>query len=450
MQSWLPSLAAESGPKYAMIADAIAGAIRTGELRPGERLPAQRDLAARLGVDLTTVTRAYSLAAQGGLIEGAGKLGSFVRNDAAAAGMSETAGQGGMNVPPQPAFALLPEAVRTGTAALLRAGRHSPILQYQPSAGHPLERAQAADALSARGVPTEAEQVAITAGAQNALHAIVATTLRPGDRIACAGFIYPGMIALARRQALLLEPVAGDGDGIVPEALDAVLKGDTRTVYLTATNDNPTTTTMSLARRQAIAAVIRRRGATLIEDDAYGLLPSAKLPPLASLIPERSWYIMGTSKVISPILRVAHVRAPSAQAAALLASDIGETAVMAPPLNAALVTAWMRDGSFDRLVAGVRAEAVARQRLVARCLEGLNYATHAEGYHLWLDLGPDVDPAELVARISPLGLSIVSGETFAVARQGGSSHVRISVGGALDHARLERALLRVRALAEGR
>jgi DNA-binding transcriptional MocR family regulator len=207
---------------------------------------------------------------------------------------------------------------------------------------------------------------------------------------------------------------------------------------------------MSLARRQTIAAVIGRRGATLIEDDAYGLLPSAKLPPLASLIPERSWYIMGTSKVISPILRVAHVRAPSAQAAALLASDIGETAVMAPPLNAALVTAWMRDGSFDRLVAGVRAEAVARQRLVARCLEGLNYTTHAEGYHLWLDLGPDGDPAGLVARISPLGLSIVSGESFAVGPQGGSSHVRISVGGALDHARLERALLRVRALAQGR
>jgi DNA-binding transcriptional MocR family regulator len=355
-----------------------------------------------------------------------------------------------MNVPPQPAFALLPEAVRIGTAALLRAGRHSPILQYQPSAGHPLERAQAAEALSARGIPTEAEQVAITAGAQNALHGIVATTLRPGDRIACADFIYPGMIALARRQGLVLEPVAGDGDGIVPDALEAVLRRGARTVYLTATNDNPTAMTMSLGRRQAIAAAVRRLGVTLIEDDAYGLLPSAPLPPIVSLIPERSWYIIGTSKVISPILRVAHVRAPSTGAAALLARDIGETAVMAPPLNAALVTAWMRDGSFDRLIAGVRAEAVARQRLVTRCLEGLNYATHAEGYHLWLDLGPDADPAKVVARVSPLGLSIVTGETFAVTPQGGSSCVRISVGGALDHARLERALLRVRALAEGR
>lgn len=447
MQNWLPTLTAESGPKYAMIADAIAGAIRSGELRPGERLPAQRDLAVRLGVDLTTVTRAYGLAAQSGLIEGAGKLGSFVRNDAAAATMAETAGQVGMNVPPQPAFALLPEALRTGTAALLRAGRHSPILQYQPSAGHPLDRAQAAEGLAARGIPTEADQVAITAGAQNALHAIVATSLRPGDRICCAVSIYPGMIALAKRHGIMLVPVASDGEGILPDALESALRAGAAMVYLTPTNDNPTTATMRLDRRRAIAEVVRLSGAVVIEDDAYGLLPSAPLPPIASLIPDRTWHIVGTSKIISPILRVAHVRGPSAATVAMLAKDIGETAVMAPPLNAALVTAWMRDGSFGRLIAGVRAEAVARQRLVTRCLDGLDYATHPEGYHLWLDLGDAVDPVHVIARVAPLGLSIVAGETFTAIPGRAGSRVRLSVGGALDHARLERALLQVRQLA---
>jgi DNA-binding transcriptional MocR family regulator len=450
MQNWFPSLKAESGPKYAMIADAIAGAIRSGELRPGERLPAQRDLAMRLGVDLTTVTRAYGLAAQAGLIEGAGKLGSFVRNDAASAAEGETTSQVGMNVPPQPAFSLLPEAVRTGTATLLRAGRHSPILQYQPSAGHLLERAQAAASLSDRDIPTAADEIAITAGAQNALHGIVATTLRPGDRICCAGFLYPGMIALAKRHGIALVAVASDKEGMLPDALEAALKGGAGAVYLTPTNDNPTTATMSMVRRRAIAGIVRHFSATLIEDDAYGLLPSVPPPPISSLIPERSWYVAGTSKIISPIIRVAHVRAPSAEAAAALAKDIGETAVMAPPLNAALVTAWLRDGSFNRLVAGVRAEAVARQRIVARCLTGLAYDTNPEGYHLWLDLEPNLDPVEIVAGVAPLGLSIVAGAAFAVAPQSTTSRVRISIGGALDHARLERALLRVRELAERR
>ena len=75
MQSWFERLSAD-GPRYLAIAEAIDHAVRTGALRPGERLPPQRDLALALGVDLTTVTRAYGLARDAGLIEGAGRLGS--------------------------------------------------------------------------------------------------------------------------------------------------------------------------------------------------------------------------------------------------------------------------------------------------------------------------------------------------------------------------------------
>ena len=253
MQSWLSSLGSDGGPKYAAIADAIAAAVRSGELRPGERLPPQRELAARLGVDLTTVTRAYRLAAQAGLIEGAGKLGSFVRNDAVAPIFGETASEAGMNVPPQPAFGLLSEAIRTGTATLLRAGRHSPILQYQPSLGHKLDRAEAAAALASRGVAATADEIAITAGAQNALHAILAARFQAGDGIACGRFIYPGMAALARRMDIRLVPIASDAHGMSAEALDAA--EGVRGVYLTPTNDNPTAVTMGAIRRREIANV---------------------------------------------------------------------------------------------------------------------------------------------------------------------------------------------------
>lgn len=446
MQSWLPSLSRESGPKYAAIADAIAAAVRSGELRPGERLPPQRALATTLGVDLTTVTRAYGLAARAGLIEGAGKLGSFVRNDAALPVFGETASEAGMNVPPQPAFALLSEAIRTGTATLLRAGRHSPILQYQPSLGNRLDRAEAAMALTSRAIPATPDEVAIAAGAQNALQAILAAIFRPGDRIACGSFIYPGMAALARRMKIHLIPVAGDAEGMLARSLDAAAAAGARGVYLTPTNDNPTAVTMGVGRRHDIADVLRRRGLTLIEDDAYGLLPSTPPVPIAALAPERSWHIGGTSKVISPTLRVAHVRAPSPADAARLAPAIAASAVMAPPLNAALVSLWLREGRFESLIAGVRAEAVARQRIAARCLNGCRYHTHPEGYHLWLQAGACDDPAAVVRRIAPLGLSIVAGATFAVASQEPVPYLRVSIGGAIDQARLERALLRLREL----
>ncbi|MBU0556869.1 MAG: PLP-dependent aminotransferase family protein [Alphaproteobacteria bacterium] len=447
MQNWIAFIRENEGPKYAAIADALTGAIRSGELRPGARLPAQRALAERLGVDLTTVTRAYGLVRDAGLIEGAGKLGSFVRNDVALPRFGETASERGMNVPPQPGFNLLPQAIHNGMASLLRAGRHSPILQYQPSLGNIADRAQGAARLGGIGLPSDADQIAITAGAQHALHGIVHTILAPGDSICCAPFIYPGMIALARRRGLVLIPVEVDEDGMIPDALDTAFSSGARAVYLTPTNDNPTCATMDRQRREAIAAIIAAHGATLVEDDAYGQLSLAAHPPCSSLVPTQSWYIAGTSKLISPILRVAHVRAPSAQSNLQLGAVLNESAVMAPPLNVALVSHWLREGMFTTLIEGVRAEAITRHRLVARHLAGLRYRMHPEGYHLWLDVGepghptPDID--SLIDQVAAMGLSAVTGSAFGVEPKA-SAHIRLSVGGALDHAALERALKHLR------
>ncbi len=449
MQNWIALIRFGEGAKYAAIADALAGAIRSGDMRPGARLPAQRDLAESLGVDLTTVTRAYGLLREAGLIEGAGKLGSFVRHDVAPPRFGETASDMGMNVPPQPAFNLLPEAIRTGTAALLRAARHSPILQYQPSLGNKADREQAAASLRMRGIAASSDQVAILAGAQHALHAIVSLLPRRGNTICCAPFVYPGLLMLARRFGLPLSPVAADEEGMLPEALEAALRAGGRTIYLTPTNDNPTTAMMSAGRREAIVATARRHGAVIIEDDAYGPLASDAPLPCAALGPELCWHIAGTSKLITPALRIAHVCAPSAAQAERLAADIGETATMAPPLNAALVSLWQRDGTFDALVAGVRAESVVRQRLAARLLAGFPRRAHPEGYHLWLDTGGRIKPDALVAAVAPLGLSIVAGDVFDASGAAGTRHVRVSVGGAIDHAGLERALRRLADLLGG-
>src|SRR6185295_16566626 len=103
MQGWVSEIAGRDGPRYQAIADAMADAIARGVLRPGERLPTHRALAEALGVDLTTVTRAYAEARRRGLIEGTVGRGTFVRGAAvmaepdAAAPIDLT-----MNLPPLP------------------------------------------------------------------------------------------------------------------------------------------------------------------------------------------------------------------------------------------------------------------------------------------------------------------------------------------------------------
>jgi DNA-binding transcriptional MocR family regulator len=60
-------LAGRTGPRYRALADALAEATRDGRLRPGTKLPTQRELALRLGITVGTVGRAYALAEQRGL-----------------------------------------------------------------------------------------------------------------------------------------------------------------------------------------------------------------------------------------------------------------------------------------------------------------------------------------------------------------------------------------------
>src|ERR687890_120854 len=79
MLSWMPQLKNDGQPKYLAIAEALLTDVQSGRLKPGSRLPPQRGLAKALGVDLTTVTRAFNEARRMGLIEANAGQGSFVR-----------------------------------------------------------------------------------------------------------------------------------------------------------------------------------------------------------------------------------------------------------------------------------------------------------------------------------------------------------------------------------
>ena len=76
---WMPTLGRDGGPVYLAIAEAVAADIASGRLQPGMRLPPQRALAEALGIDFTTVTRAYAEAGRRGLVEGRVGQGTYIR-----------------------------------------------------------------------------------------------------------------------------------------------------------------------------------------------------------------------------------------------------------------------------------------------------------------------------------------------------------------------------------
>lgn len=440
---WFPEIESLAGPKYLSISAALRRDIEAGTLRQGDRLPPQRDLAEALGVDLGTVTRGYAEARRLGLIEADGRRGSFVRSPAAAIKMDEQIEpfDTGMNLPPLPIDSSLPERLAADMREILSGPSASNRLQYQPTGGAPADRRAGADWLQSRGIEAHEDTVLVVSGAQTALHAIAHSALDPGDGVCTAGFVYPGWLAVARRRGLSVTPLATDDEGVLPSALDEACDSQAiRAVYLVPNNDNPTATTMGNKRRQDIVAVARRRDILIIEDDAYGLLSTDILPPIASLAPERTWHIASLSKSISPSLRVAYLRAPSVRDAWRLSADVHETSIMAPPLNVAVATKWLREGTWAELVDEVRNECADRQQLVQQILPPESYRANPEGYHLWIPLFDDIAPAEIVSALASSGLLAVSSEAFAADRRDPARGIRISIGGGLSRDRLSRAL----------
>ncbi|GAA0327425.1 PLP-dependent aminotransferase family protein [Sphingomonas oligophenolica] len=434
IDAWLPDLARSAGTKYQAIADALDSAIARGQLRQGDRLPPQREVATRLGVDLTTVTRAYEAARGRGLIEARGRAGSFVAGPAPDATPPPSIDTG-MNMPPEIPDGLLRRAITESAAALL-AGAGMSWLHYSPAGGAPPDRAAGARLLSGRGLPSAEEQVIVTAGGQNALHAILSTILKAGDAVACGRFVYPGFRALAERLGLTLVPLAA----IDAASLDQAYRAHSiKALYVVPTNDNPTTATIAETEREAIALMARRHDLQVIEDDAYGLLAHDPIRPIAAFAPERCWYIASLSKIITPALRVAYVSAPSVAGALRLAADAHETAIMAPPLNAAMATRWISDGTFERLVTAMRAEIAWRQQLADEVLGDVKRQRSPEGYHLWLPLPDQRAADDLVAAMRQHGLSVIAAASFVVGEQGDQA-VRVSLGGPGDRDRLARLL----------
>jgi DNA-binding transcriptional MocR family regulator len=435
---WVADISSGSGPRYLAIANAIGSAMDRGALAPGDRLPPHRALAAALGVDLTTVTRAYAEARKRGLLDSAVGRGTFVRQGPGDE-VAQISVDMSMNIPPAPADVSLRDLLRDGLARTLRGADVATLMAYRAGAGAREERAAGAAWLAPGCGPLPAGRVLIASGAQPAMAAVFSTFLQRGDIVATEAMTYPGFRALAFHLGLVMAGIPCDEEGMLPDALDLVCRTQAvKAIYCTPSIQNPTTATMGRARRGAIIAVARRHGIRIVEDAAYDLYLRDPLPALAALAPDLVYHIATTAKSLSPGLRLAYLALPEGTQAAVTAA-IRATTMMASPLLVSLVTGWIRDGTAAAILAGIRAEAVARQALAATILPRGSLAAHPGGLHLWLTLPwPRQD---FVNYVRTQGLALVPADGFCSSPdQPVPNAVRVALGVAADHGRLEAAL----------
>jgi DNA-binding transcriptional MocR family regulator len=439
---WVPTISDRGGPLYLRIVNALSDDIAAGRLHQGQLLPTHRTLAAALGVDLTTVTRAYTEARRQGLTDARVGRGTFVKAGAAQLGR-QTVSPGidlSMNLPPQPQDAdLTGRLAKTFGEVRADPGLES-YLNYQQPGGTRAERNTAADWLQILVPRITSDRLIIAPGTQSALFCLLLTLTSPGDSIFTEALSYPGLKGAAAALGVSLIGVEMDADGIVPGALERACRrhSEVKVVYLMPTMHNPTTATMPASRRAQIAQIVRKGSLTLIEDDPYAFLTSG-VAPLTTLIPERAYLTASLSKSLTPGLRASLVVVPDQGDAARLISSLRATVQMPVPLAVAIVTRWMRDGTATAIIKAVSAEAAARQKLARDALAGQTYAADPKGLHVWLSLPETRSSVRFAAQLQKRGLGVVTGDAFATT-QPPPNCIRIALGAARNRPMLVKAL----------
>ncbi|MBC9176522.1 aminotransferase-like domain-containing protein [Pseudoroseomonas ludipueritiae] len=444
--TWVPVLDRSAGPLYRVIADMLEQDIRTGLFANGARLPPQRLLAEKLGVDFTTVTRAYAEAARRGLVEGRVGQGTYVRGGHAPAPATSGPRRNRsadlrMNAPPLPCGQSLQDDLRQDIGGFAAELDLDLLLRYQQVGGGPADREAGALWLTGR-VDVPPERVLVCAGAQGALLSLLSVLCEPGDVVCCEALTYPGFRSLAAHLRLRLSPVAVDGHGLLPDAFEEACRAQRpKALYCTPTLHNPTTATMPLERRRALLAIARQHGVPIIEDDAYGALAPDAPPPLAALAPEAVFHVSGLAKSVSPALRIAYLAVPEPCHVPRLAAAIRATTGMASPLTTALATRWIGNGTAAGVVEGIRRETAARHAIATETLPADHVAADPRAFHLWLRMPGEWSRGEFIARLHPAGIGIVASDGFAVSNP--PEAVRIGLGAAEDRQSLRAALRRM-------
>ncbi|HEX8154807.1 MAG TPA: PLP-dependent aminotransferase family protein, partial [Thermoanaerobaculia bacterium] len=374
MTIWSPRLPKTDAPLYRRIADALERDVTGGVLLAGGRLPAVRELATRLGVTPVTISRAYAEAAERGLIETNVGRGTFVRETFHAAIVGPESDEIDLTTNEIPVGAF-PEVPSERIAAALATG-------YRTGAGSDRHRSAGAAWI---GGDTSPSRVIVTTGTQQALSIAFSTLLAPGQTLLTDPLIYAGIKAIAAHQHLRLEPLAADRYGILPDALERAARNrSSRVVYLTPTLQNPTGAVMPEKRRRDLAAVAEKHGLTIVEDDVYGFLHPTAPAPVRTYAPERTVFVTGVGKALTPALRVGYMHAPDALVPRLTTA-LFASSMFASAVTAEIAALWIEDGTAAR-VAKQKRETIATRRRVADRVVGELTSSDVHSAHLWLEL----------------------------------------------------------------
>jgi DNA-binding transcriptional MocR family regulator len=410
-------------PVYSAVADRVRLLVADGRVPLGARLPAERELAAALGLSRATVTAAYARLREDGWAAARQGSGTYAvlpaRPTPGGTWMHGPAADGVLDLV-HAAPAAPPEVPAAFAAALAELPRHLPGHGYHPG-GLPELRARIAERYTERGLPTTPEQVLVTSGALAGISLALSLLLRPGNRLLVEQPTYPDALTAGRTLGAQLVPTALDPDA--PEEWPATAVRALRAVrptaaYLVPDFANPTGRLLGTADRERLARALRRAGTVAVVDESLVELALDAEPPVPFGVAAPDSIAIGSlSKLFWGGLRVGWVRAEAHVVRRLTVAASAIT--LAGPVVEQLAACALLDGAE-----AARASARARLResrgalvdALAQRLPQWRVTPPPGGLVLWCGL-PSARSSALVLEAERVGVRLAAGPLF------GTGHV---------------------------
>lgn len=327
----------------------------------------------------------------------------------------------------------------TAEAAKALTEFRSETLQYAPRPGLPELRSWIAQYMTDDGITTRPDQLLVTNGAKHAIELICRLLLDEGDSIVVTAPTYFTAIPIFKSFGVTFHEVGQDEEGLDVSELASLLdrlvregKQLPKFIYNVPDFHNPTSVTMSLARRQALVDLAVKHQIFVVEDSPYRKVrfEGQSLPSVKALDHHDLVFYVGTfSKLMAPGLRVGWIASSPALIARLiqLKSDGGSC-----PLTQRTIIEFCRGGRLPEHIARVQATYGAnRDRMVAairRELPEAAFTVPDGGYYLWLTLPAGISGDALTKRAGELGVTVIAGSKFFARSDVGhpSNHIRVA------------------------
>ena len=425
--TWKPDRNLLKTPLYFHLAQLLEQDIRAGRLSFGTQLPPQRELADFLDINLSTVTRAFKICMQKGLIHAVIGKGTFVSSQPPLPLSSFKKDETCIRLSVLCSYYQLNHIVSDVSRKLMQSQSVDQLFEFDASQTEQEQKQKltAQNWLQKFQVQTSVNNILLTDGTQNALVIAFLTLFKAGDKIGVDTFTYTNFIALANQFQIELVPLKSDKEGILIQDLVKTLKQQKlKALYLVPTSNNPTTVSLSLKRRRQLAELIVKNHLLLIEDDTYAFINAKNTPPFVQLIPQHTIYIHGLSKSLFAGLRVAYMVVPShLQPQFTKTADTLNTHI--PLLDANIVSELIVSGKADEVIERKKALAKERNALYRQYFPN---SAAANPYVLfqWLPLPEHINGYDFEELANKNGVEILCAERFLVGGATEQSALRVA------------------------